>query len=162
MTDPRFHNPPLKRHPSLQPLSREHYNGLTLARQLREAALGDEAVRRRAAEQLAGAWAEELEAHFADEEFLVGPLVDPSDRARLVEEHRSLERHARMAMENPEAPSGEWLQQTGAMLERHIRWEERELFPAAERAGGEALDGMAAEVERIHRDRPGSRRRQEQ
>lgn len=161
MTDERFVHPPLKRHPTLRPLSREHFNGLTLARHLRQSAAGDEAARRRASEMLCRAWADELEGHFADEEQLVGPLVSDHDKARLIEEHRSLERHIRMAMENDGPPSAEWLRDTGELLERHIRWEERELFPAAENAGGAELDALAAEAERIEHDRPGARRRQD-
>lgn len=161
MTSERFVNPPLKRHPTLRPLSREHYNGLMLARHLREAAAGDEPARHGTTGLLREAWGTELEAHFADEERIVGPLVGDGERARLIEEHRSLERRIRMAIETETAPSSEWLLETAEMLEHHIRWEERELFLAAECADGAALDGMADEAARIDRERPGSRRRQD-
>lgn len=157
----RFVYPPLKRHPTLQPLSREHFGGLVLVRRLREAARGDESARHNAARLLAEIWSTELEGHFADEELLVGPLVGDHDRVRLIEEHRSLERHAVMARDTESPPSAVWLEETAAMLEQHIRWEERELFPAAERAGGDTLDRLHHEADRIEHDRPGARRRQD-
>ncbi len=154
-------NPPIKRHPTLQPLSREHFGGLLLVRRLREAAgAGDEAARLHAAELLAAAWAAEIEAHFADEELLVGPFISDQDKARLIEEHRSLERRIAMINHEHTAPSPAWLDETATLLEQHIRWEERELFPAAEKGGADCLDTLAHEAERIERDRPGARRRQ--
>ncbi len=157
----RFANPPLPRHPTLQPLSREHYGGLLLVRRLREAAEGDEPARAATIALLHEAWEVELKAHFADEELLLKPHLSNRDMARLIEEHRALERHIKMADHADCAPSAEWLRETAAMLEDHIRWEERELFPAAERAGAEGLDQMAHEADRIERERPGARRRQD-
>jgi hypothetical protein len=157
----RFTNPPIKRHPTLQPLSREHFNGLVLVRRLREASEGDEAARRATRELLACAWREELSGHFADEEKLLGPLVSDGDNARLIEDHRSLQRHIEMAAAAERAPSAAWLRETADMLEKHIRWEERELFPAAERAGAAELDTLVPEAARIEQERPGSRRRQD-
>ncbi len=157
----RFVNPPLKRHPTLQPLSREHFGGLVLVRRLREAADADEPARQATVGLLREAWEGELKGHFADEESLLGPHLKDSDMARLIEEHRALERHIKMADSAGCAPSAEWLRETATMLEEHIRWEERELFPAAERAGAEGLDKMAHEADRIERERPGARRRQD-
>jgi hypothetical protein len=157
----RFVFPPLKRHPTLQPLSREHYAGLVLVRRLREAARSDEPARHTAAGLLTQAWTTELQAHFADEELLVGPWISDHDRVRLIEEHRALERRVEMVREIPQAPASAWLEETATMLESHIRWEERELFPAAERDGASGLDSLAHEAERIERERPGSRRRQD-
>jgi len=157
----RFVHPPLKRHPTLQPLSREHFGGLVLVRRLREAAAGSDAAREQAAKMLADTWTAELAGHFSDEEKLVGPFVSEHDRVRLVEEHRALERRAVMAEHEDGPPSAAWLEETASMLERHIRWEERELFPAAESAGAEDLDQLRHEAERIERERPHSRRRQD-
>ncbi|HZW08708.1 MAG TPA: hemerythrin domain-containing protein [Phycisphaerales bacterium] len=158
----RFTNPPIKRHPTLQPLSREHFNGLVLVRRLREAAEGDEAARRATREMLASAWRDELAAHFADEERLLAPFVSDCDRARLIEDHRSLQRHIEMAATSRQAPSAAWLRDTAEMLEKHIRWEERELFPAAEKHGAAGLDALAPEAARIEQERPGARRRQDE
>ena len=159
----RFVNPPIKRHPTLVPISREHFAGLVLVRRMREAAQADSAeARTHAAHMIANAWQEELEGHFADEEKLLGDIIKPSEKARLIEEHRSLERRARMAIRSTQAPSAAWLSETADMLEKHIRWEERELFPSAEQAGQKILDARVDEAARIERERPGSRRRQEQ
>jgi len=122
---------------------------------------GDEPARAATIALLHEAWEVELKAHFADEELLLKPHLSNRDMARLIEEHRALERHIKMADHADCAPSAEWLRETAAMLEDHIRWEERELFPAAERAGAEGLDQMAHEADRIERERPGARRRQD-
>lgn len=159
----RFINPPIKRHPTLVPLSREHFGGLVLVRRMREAIQADDPKARKAvADMIAKAWHEELEGHFGDEEKLLGDILKPSEKARLIEEHRSLERRARMAIRSEEAPSAAWLEETADMLEKHIRWEERELFPAAEKAGGAQLDARIDEAARMERQRPGSKRRQDQ
>lgn len=159
----RFINPPIKRHPTLQPISREHFAGLVLVRRMREAIEdGSSDARKNAATLLAKAWQEELEGHFADEETLIGDLIKPSEKARLIEEHRSLERRARMAMAFDEPPSSDWLKETATMLEEHIRWEERELFPSAEQQGSQTLDERIEHAARIEQERPGSRRRQDQ
>ncbi len=157
----RFVNPPIKRHPTLQPLSREHFNGLTLARRLREAAAGDEAARLATRDLLGEAWRTELSGHFADEERLLNPFLCDRDRARLIEDHRSLQRRIEMASNAATAPARAWLLETAELLENHIRWEERELFPAAEKAGAAELDLLAGEAARIEGERPGSRRRQD-
>ena len=66
-----------------------------------------------------------------------------------------------MAIGAESAPASEWLRETADLLERHIRWEERELFPAAEAGGAAALDSLASEADRIERERPGSRKRKD-
>jgi hemerythrin-like domain-containing protein len=83
-------------------------------------------------------FAEHLVRHFADEEQSLFPLVVkhiPAASAQvddLVQDHRAMERFAR-EFEHPDpkqvaAHIGEF----GELLERHIRKEERELFPLFE------------------------------
>ena len=158
----RFINPPMKRHPTLVPISREHFAGLVLVRRMREAVEADSVdARTQVSHLIANAWQKELEGHFADEENLLGDIIKPSEKARLIDEHRSLARRARMAIRSTQAPSAAWLSETADMLEKHIRWEERELFPSAEQAGRETLDARIDEAARIERERPGSQRRQD-
>ncbi|MCW5943434.1 MAG: hemerythrin domain-containing protein [Fimbriimonadaceae bacterium] len=113
----------MKRHPALQPFSRDHNVGLVFARRIER---GD-AV----AEEFAKLWAEELDAHFRDEEALLGPLVGDDTRNRLVAEHRAIRELA-------ESVATADLGRLGRLLDAHIRWEERELFPAIEASASEA------------------------
>lgn len=107
----------MKRSPALEPFSRDHNRGLILARALM---LGHaQAVR--AFEQ---AWDQELLDHFEEEERLLGPLANPDQADQMRVEH-SLIRSLKQGL--PESSV-----QLGETLEAHIRWEERELFPAIE------------------------------
>jgi hemerythrin-like domain-containing protein len=129
------------RHPSLVPLSHDHHHGLALALRCRKQSLGQlkpmgaSGLRERAAE-LSTFYASNLVAHFrAEEEVLFpalrsavpesGPIID-----ELVRDHREIRKRV------PELAVGTGLAKTlfdlGDLLERHIRKEERELFPLFE------------------------------
>ncbi|CAG0973191.1 hypothetical protein PHYC_01360 [Phycisphaerales bacterium] len=154
--------PPLKRHATLQPLSREHMGGLIQARSLRQAADRERAKRLLAIASFLDAWRSEIRAHFDDEERLLLPLVNsPALRERLLEEHGTLRRLAEECERDPEAVASdaELMRRIGALLHDHIRWEEREFFEAVQRDHPEALAGLASEAAFIEEQRPGSRAR---
>jgi len=117
----------MKRHPDLQPLSDDHHAALVLARRLRRAegplgpALAHE-VRQR--------FAAELEPHFEVEERLLFPALALHGATRVVDQAVADHRRLRALV------SGAWSEETageiGRLLERHVRFEERSLFPEAE------------------------------
>lgn len=107
----------MKRHPALEPFSRDHNDGLILARDLRKGVAG-------AVARIQAAWAEELRDHFAEEERLLIPLATDEAATRLRIEHKDIETRV------SDLPEG--AEELGAVLERHIRWEERVLFPEIE------------------------------
>jgi hemerythrin-like domain-containing protein len=151
-----FQNPPIKRHPSLQPLSRDHYQGLVQAQHLSKSAEQDDAARRRALAEFLDHWQMEIAQHFADEERLLPPYMHAEDKQRLEAEHATLRKYAKDAEEHRRQidPGIEWIAQLGKMLHDHIRWEERELFPRVEaNAGQEALQALHPEAERIEASR---------
>ena len=154
--------PPIKRHPALQPLSREHMSGLIQARNLVNAAAASPQSRRETLARFIEVWKTEIAAHFDDEERLLGPLLSGESLQRLNDEHRELRTLAGAAVAQAAAtePDPELLRRLGMLLNDHIRWEEREAFGEAERAAAphdlEALQRHAAEIERV---RPGSRPR---
>ncbi len=122
----------MKRHPALEPFSRDHNTGLVLARNLQ---LG----REYAVEELREAWERELRDHFDEEERLLGPLLTPEMRSQLVREHQMI------ATAIAELPGGSM--ELGNCLHDHIRWEERAMFPAIERTATEAqLHGLAQDT----------------
>ena len=160
----RMINPPLARHPALQPLSREHFGGLVLARRLERAAAATEPAenRRRALVEFTTAWTSELAPHFADEERLLSPLISASDQfLRLIREHRAIESLAEqgIGLDGNTLPEPAWFARIGRMLHDHIRWEERVLFPAVEESLSEAqAEDLARHTARVEAERPGARR----
>jgi hemerythrin-like domain-containing protein len=155
-------HPPLKRHESLQPLSRDHYVGLVQAQHLIKSADATAADRAKALADFVQAWAAEISVHFSDEERLLPELVAGEPGARLRREHAALvelaeEARRRLAMSDPGAA---WVRALGQSLNDHIRWEERELFPLIERsASAEQLRELTRETDRIEHSRARNVRR---
>lgn len=156
-------HPPLQRHLALQPLSREHFNGLRHARQLAMSAEQGRDEMRSAVEDFGCAWREEIEAHFADEERLLGSLAGAKDRERLLREHetlRALAAQCLATLERGEDLTPDLVRELGTTLYDHIRWEERHLFEAVQQsASAEQLAAIAEQTANIEAVRPGSRRR---
>lgn len=130
------------RHPSLIPLSHDHHHGLALALRCRKQALGQlkpmgaAGLRERAAEFLEF-YRSNLALHFrAEEEALFPPMraVLPDISSLLDELARE---HAALRQGATQLEAGLGLAKLvfdlGDLLERHIRKEERELFPLFEK-----------------------------
>jgi hemerythrin-like domain-containing protein len=153
-------HPPLKRHPALQPLSRDHYVGLVHAQRLIQSAEVDAPSRQTAVLGFLTAWSEEIAQHFADEERLFGGLIpNPADQQRLHDEHAIIRRFAEEAVSRVDTadPGAPWVRQVGQTLNDHIRWEERELFPAIEQAiNAQQLAALQEETDAIESNRPRS------
>jgi hemerythrin-like domain-containing protein len=154
--------PPLKRHPTLQPLSREHMNGLIQARNLQRAASEAGPERARAVDDFVRAWRSEIEEHFDDEERLLLPLTSSQSlRDRLLDEHRAIREQAALC----EQRQGLFIQESermrtlGKMLHDHIRWEERVYFESVQREHAAALSRMEQDAAAIEERRPGARAR---
>jgi iron-sulfur cluster repair protein YtfE (RIC family) len=129
------------RHPSLVLLSHDHHHGLALALRCRKQGLGQikpmggEGLRERATEVLEFYQAN-LVAHFKAEEEFLFPLMREQVAGcaelldQLIKDHDQLRRAV------PLLESGTGLAKLifdlGDLLERHIRAEERELFPLFE------------------------------
>jgi iron-sulfur cluster repair protein YtfE (RIC family) len=139
------------RHPSLIALSHDHHHGLALALRCRKQALGQikpmgaTGLRERADEVVAF-YTNNLVAHFrAEEEILFPPLrsLGPQS-ASLIEALESEHGQIRRAVEQIKMGSGlaKLIFDLGDLLERHIRKEERELFPLFE----ERVDPAQAEA----------------
>lgn len=130
----------MKRHPALVALSQDHHDGLLLAVRLQQ---GTKALERLwshdpawQAAEVVRFFGEHLERHFAVEENVLFPLADRylvGDPVvdRLRSEHAELRRRAG-ALRAPSGDVREQLRRFGELLERHIRTEEREFFPACE------------------------------
>ncbi len=123
----------MKRSPALQQLSREHHTALTLAKASERAAQsGEEAQVRLTCQRVIRAYANELEPHFQFEEQSLLPLLHSAATHPLVE--RTLADHQQLrglldALRQNDAGA---LDSFGKCLTAHVRFEERELFPALE------------------------------
>ena len=147
------------RHSSLVPLSHDHHHGLALALRCRKQALGQlkpmgaKGLRERA-DEVREFFANHLVAHFhAEEEALFPKLVAlvPESAAlvdQLVREHLQLREAA--AQLDTDAGLSKLVFDFGDLLERHIRKEERELFPLFEQhIGDAAATTVGAEIKKI-------------
>jgi hemerythrin-like domain-containing protein len=155
-TDPL---PKSMRHASLVPLSQDHHHGLALALRCRKQALGQikpmgaEGLRERAQEFLAF-YTSNLVPHFRAEEEVLFPLlrsVTPESGEMIDELVRN---HVQIRAAIPQLEAGTGLAKLifdlGDLLERHIRKEERELFPLFEQhvEGGKA-ESAGTEIKKI-------------
>jgi hypothetical protein len=137
----------MKRAEALRPLSREHLGALLAARKLREAEDVDAAAR-----EFLAFWERDGRRHFRIEEEVLLPgwaaagELDRPGVARMLEEHLAIRREA-LRLGAGEL-SLERVHALGGLLHDHVRFEERELFVAAEAAlDPPALDRLAAAIE---------------
>ncbi|GIV30826.1 MAG: hypothetical protein KatS3mg029_0177 [Saprospiraceae bacterium] len=121
---------PLKRHPALQPLSREHHFGLLLCWKIRTG-LAKGVVPERIKAYTDWFFEHYLTPHFEAEEKHVFPILGNLDEHPLL--RRALREHRRLRslfQKNEDLPRQ--LSLIEEELTAHIRFEERQLFPAIE------------------------------
>ena len=126
----------MKRSEALKVLSHQHHQGLFAALQLKRARKETAAEARRAFLDFFG---REGARHFRAEEELLLPAYarhsgcDRPEIVRVLTEHLDLRRRGQDVEASADSdPSA--LRELGERLERHIRFEERELFPMIEAA----------------------------
>lgn len=122
----------MKRSEALQPLSRDHHQALKAALGLKRASEIEEAGR-----SFLAFWDGHGQQHFrVEEEVLLplwadhGPHDDPAV-ARVLTDHVAIRRDVSRLRRGELGLDG--LHVLGEMLDRHVRFEERELFPLIER-----------------------------
>lgn len=130
---------PIKRHKSLQPLSRDHHHGLILAQILKKGApeyKGLPTTVEGKKEYTIIFYNSELVKHFKNEEEILFPLVkgrsaDVDELTdEIVNEHRKMENLISEIQNTKDLER--ILDEFGTLLEKHIRKEERKLFPEIE------------------------------
>jgi len=145
----------MKRSRELKPLSSEHHQALLVAFQLKKGLAGHAeaagapkdlpglvTLARRFDEQV-------FRTHARAEEDLLGRWLTEGDMSRLREEHAEMTRLIEAARSGRPNEQRGHLSAFADLLERHIRWEERELFPYAEGHVDEAtLATIGGELEK--------------
>lgn len=136
----------MKRDLRLQGLSSDHHRALVLARRIRRAC-ADDTADAAFIETVWAAYRDELQPHFDIEERLLLPALRAAGCAEVAvrtdAEHAAL----RDLVNRSRAGDAEALDEFGALLAAHVRFEERELFPLSEQKVSVAvLDAVAAEA----------------
>ncbi len=124
----------MTRSDALEPLSHDHHEALVFVAGLRRAhRAGDDPAP--LAAEVAAFWRDHLVPHFAEEEAAVVPILQsgaPDMAARMLDEHRAIRALADAIAAATPAWDGP-LGRLADVLAAHVRFEEREAFPAAER-----------------------------
>jgi hemerythrin len=140
----------------LIPFARDHLPGLVRAVAMKKAEAGSGTDKLKALSGWMEEWEQRMRQHFLDEERLLPALLDPQEQDRLLGEHEVLRNdieEARRQIERQLVDNG-FCRVVGERLERHIRWEDRELFRAIEgRATGEQLAVLMAGTKHIQAPR---------
>jgi hemerythrin-like domain-containing protein len=118
---------PLKRSPELQPLSREHHDGLLFAWKIRRGLHNNTSI-----DQLRSYvgwyWKNHIRPHFYQEEKILFPCMPEHEfMARMKKEH-DLIRELVIAIDL-DTERIDFIR-LADLIEKHIRFEERELFPS--------------------------------
>lgn len=141
----------MKRCPELQDLSREHHTALKLALHMKRAvASADDAQIEAACAHAREVFQKDLLPHFREEEQCLLPSLEAAGGsavvARTLIEHRALQRLVR----EMEIPDPDVLLRFAELMTEHVRFEERELFDAAEDLlGNEVLARVLSQSERL-------------
>ena len=138
-------SPPIKRHESLQPLSRNHHFGLLLCWKIREG-FRRNIVPERIKRYADWFWLHHLIPHFDLEERHVFPILGNSHELiiQAIAEHRRLQ-----SLFEKETNVSETLSLIEHKLEQHIRFEERVLFNEIQRV---ATPEQLAQCEEYHKE----------
>ena len=117
---------PLKRNPQLAPLSREHHDALLYVWKIRRGLANKTSVEKLRNYTL-WYWKEHTRPHFFQEEKLLLPFLSEDDpmAARLKNEHAQI-RELVLSLDKEAEPA--IFELLADLAEKHIRWEERELF----------------------------------
>lgn len=126
----------MKRDPRLNPLSWEHQRTLALAHRVCTALDNPPAPTEPLSREIDSFWRQEIEPHFRAEELILFPPAQDlgvcgGEIEQILEEHRRLGELASLIGRGGAAAD---LREFAELLIRHIRFEERTLFPALEKA----------------------------
>lgn len=127
----------MKRHESIVVLSREHHLGLLFCWKIRQGVRKQIAVGRMHA-YVCYFWEQQLQPHFSEEESLLFAGSDDPLCRQALAEHQEI-RQAIAVWDGLRSVSEEGLLALADLLDRHIRFEERILFPHLEQTLSEQV-----------------------
>lgn len=125
----------LKRHPSLQPLSRDHGIGLVFAQRLHKAVRATENDRLRLSDQIRSVFANLIGSYLEDEQRILSPFI-PTDvlRDEFTLRHNNVRNLTAELnqLEPAQDPGLGLLSRIADALDDYVRWEEHSLFRTLE------------------------------
>ena len=121
---------PIKRSTQLQPLSREHHDGLLFIWKLRQG-LNNYTPPETLKQFIIWYWKNHIKPHFYQEEKVLLPHISHTDplAVRMKEEHEYIRE---LILSISQEPSRQDISRLCDLVESHIRFEEREFFGALE------------------------------
>jgi len=141
---------PIKRSKELAPLSREHHEGLLFVWKIRRGC-HLKIENKRIYQFISWFWDADLKAHFFKEEEILAHVCPPDSELlqQMLAEHKNIRRQVEELSESSDYAAFEIL---ASSVNDHIRFEERQLFPAIENAAtkaqllqvGESLETVAS------------------
>jgi hemerythrin-like domain-containing protein len=142
---------PIKRDQHIVRLSREHHTGLLFGWKIRQG-LKNSTAPERIVQYARYFWQQHLLPHFREEEeILFVPIPSDPQVARAKQEHKGLKQLIEgLDTHSAAVPLAKQLQQLADELDRHIRFEERELFPHLEKAlTADQLESIGRQLDAI-------------
>lgn len=137
---------PIRRSESIMKLSREHHFSLLFCWKIREG-LKKKTAPHRIVQYAQYFWSNHIEPHFREEEeILFAPLQDEMV-LKAMEEHAAIREAIEALTVLPPENITDELAKLADQLDRHVRFEERQLFPYLESVLSEAqLDSIGAQL----------------
>lgn len=141
----------MKRAPELRNLSDDHHHGLVLARKAKQASNNkDKLLVSTLWKEIEKKFISNLEPHFQIEETLIAPNLAVKGRVKLLKRFYNDHENLRKFIKSGSKRTAHALQSFGELLEKHIRFEERELFEVAQRSlSQEILNSIATACKKI-------------
>ena len=124
---------PIKRSDHIMKLSKEHHSGLLFCWKIRQG-LKREVAAERIIKYTQYFWSHHLKEHFHEEEtILFAPLKDECVQ-KAIEDHQQIKCALDILRESSTEDVKQKLKQLANLVDDHIRYEERKLFPHLEKA----------------------------
>ncbi len=140
---------PIKRNDNIAPLSREHHYGLLFCWKIKQG-MKKEATPERIQKYIKYFWDEHLKEHFAKEEELLFSKIDDKLCFDAIEQHVKIKKIIDDICNQNNLNTEAYIRLT-TLLEQHIRFEERTLFPFLELSiPPEQLKLIGTSLNRMH------------
>ncbi len=139
---------PIKRSESLKQLSRDHHHSLLFCWKIRQG-LKTDVDPQRISKYVQYFWQQHLHPHFQVEETILFAPIRDQEVQRALDEHKII-RQTVQGLENHSANDlRKVLSELAGMVDEHVRYEERHLFPHLERILNiEQLEFISTEIQK--------------
>lgn len=141
----------MKRNANIIPLSKDHHLGLLFCWKIRQGIrMGVDEARIQA--YVKYFWREHLQQHFEEEETILFKPVGDAQCIKAIEEHKQIEKLVETISNS--LPDKKILSQLTDVVDGHIRFEERELFPHIELTiESKELESIGEKLQQLHAEK---------